>query len=330
MATEGETKTPDDASAPARPRRRLRAIAFHSILILFNLMLFEAFLRVADFRDLRVTPEEIRLPYDHDREIGWFPVPGKVTATGIRINSIGLRDIELAPSAGKPTIMFVGDSFVYGAGVQTDERFTEKLRAQLPDARIVNAGVAAYGTDQELLMLRRLWPKIEPNVVVLIVCVDNDHDDNSTNSRHGHTLKPYLANVGGKWEFQGQPVPRSHTWYYYNNWFANHSAIVRLAIEAYKYLRYPAIDVPDPTNQLVAMMRDFAEARGARFLVGLQKADPDLEPFLTAQKIPYVRFEGAPIIPGDNHWNPEGHTMVAERLKAFLADNNALGATDKR
>ena len=108
------------------------------------------------------------------------------------------------------------------------ERFTERLRQELPDYRIVNAGVAAYGTDQEYLLLKRLWPIIKPRAVVLIVCVDNDHEDNSTNARHGHTLKPYLAKVDGEWRFQGLPVPRHHKWYYYNNWLAAHFATVRL------------------------------------------------------------------------------------------------------
>ena len=58
---------------------------------------------------------------------------------------------------------------------------------QVPQFRVANAGVAAYGTDQEYLLLRRLWPRIKPSVVVLIFCEINDGDDNSSNIRHGHT-----------------------------------------------------------------------------------------------------------------------------------------------
>ena len=302
----------------------LRSTALQIVIIVVTLVCVELVLRVADFRDLRIIPEQYRLPYDHDPELGWYPIPNKPTGLGDRINSFGLRDIELVDD-NRPTILFVGDSFVYGNGVKAGERFSDLLRQELPAFRIVNAGVAAYGTDQEYLLLRRLWPRIKPSVVVLIVCVDNDHEDNSTNSRHGHTLRPYLAQVDGEWQFRGLPVPRSHRWYYDHNALAQHSAVVRLAIEAYHYLRYPAVTVPDPTNQLVAMMRQFAEQRGAKFLLGLQHDDPALEPFLIAQKIPYARFDGAATIPNDDHWSPAGHATVAARLKALLAAENVLG-----
>jgi hypothetical protein len=303
----------------------LRAIALQAGLVLLTLAGLELFLRIADFREVRLIDEQFRLPYQHDPELGWYPIPGKITPQGDRINSIGLRDVELAPGQG-PTIMIVGDSFVYGLGVKAEERFSERLRERWPSARIVNAGVAAYGTDQEFLLLKRLWPRIEPDIVVLIVCVDNDHDDNSTNSRHGHTLKPYLTKVDGKWTFVGPPLPLGQQYYFYNSWLAQHSALVRYAIVGYMYARYRAVSVPDPTAQLVGMMRDFVEARGAKFLVGLQREDSDLEPFLAAQKIPYTRFDQAAVVPGDNHWSPEGHLTVAERLMALLAAERELGA----
>src|SRR6476660_6554333 len=123
------------------------------------------------------------LHYDHDPELGWAPVPGDNSARG-PTNSLGLRDEE-AGSVEKPTILFIGDSLVYGGEVSTTERFTDRLRDELPAWRIVNAGVVGYGTDQQLLWQQRLWPSIKPKVVILIVCVSNDRDDNSTNSRYG-------------------------------------------------------------------------------------------------------------------------------------------------
>ncbi|MGZ9020004.1 MAG: hypothetical protein ACXW3S_08565, partial [Rhodoplanes sp.] len=91
----------------------------------------ELFLRVADFRDLRLVPESYRLPYEHDAELGWIPIAHKVASDTIKINSLGLRDIEVEPTT-KPTILVIGDSFVYGAGVKDGERFTDRLRDELP------------------------------------------------------------------------------------------------------------------------------------------------------------------------------------------------------
>jgi hypothetical protein len=265
----------------------------------------------------------VRHPVEHDAELGWALIPNKVQAD-IRINSIGLGDIELEPAA-KPTVAFVGDSFVFGAGVNAEQRFTDLLRRDLPEMRVVNVSVAGYGTDQELLLLKRLWPKLEPRVVVLIVCVDNDHEDNSRNARHGRHFKPYVVKAGNMWRFEGLPVPRGPRWYYEQDWLVGHVAVVRAALYLYMLVRYPSFAVPDPTGPLVAMMRDHVQSHGAKFLVGLQKRDPSLEPFLQSNGIPYVTFEDAPQLGGgDNHWNPAGHAIVAQRLKAFMSAEGAL------
>jgi hypothetical protein len=335
----GVTEVPQGDAQPSEALRArgarcgalVWAITLQIGLLFLTLAGIEAFLRIADFRELRLIADQYKLPYEHDPELGWVPVANKVTRQGVgplsfqvSLNSLGLRDIELAASA-VPTILFVGDSFVYGNGVAAEHRFTDRLRPELPGFRIVNAGVAAYSTDQEFLRLKRLWPLIKPSVVVLIVCVDNDHDENSTNSVHGHTLKPYLAKVGGQWQFQGIPVPRSHRYYYDNNWLAQNLALVRLAIEAYMHVRYPAVTVPDPTAPLVGMMRDFVESLGAKFLVGLQHQDAALEPFLASQRIPYTRFDDAATIPGDGHWNAQGHATVAQRLMKLLTEERVVG-----
>ena len=57
------------------------------------------------------------------------------------------------------------------------------MRLRSTNGWAINAGVTAYGTDQEYLLLRRLWDRIQPNVVVLMVCVDNDRKDNTVNTR---------------------------------------------------------------------------------------------------------------------------------------------------
>ena len=128
----------------------LRAVGLQVGLVVLTLVGVEIFLRVADFREIRLIPEQnrvpYRLPYQFDEELGWYPIPNKVSPRGERINSMGLRDIEVPPRGTGPTILFVGDSFLYGLAVNAEDRFTDRLREKLPSTRIVNAGVAAYGT----------------------------------------------------------------------------------------------------------------------------------------------------------------------------------------
>src|SRR5258705_812041 len=186
---------------------------------------------------------------------------GQRTIT-IAHNSLGLRDIE-PDRTGKKTILFLGDSFVWGYDVEANERFTDRLRRDLPEQSIVNAGVSGYGTDQQYLLLQRLWDRIKPDMVVLIYCVDNDRRDNSTNERYDGYYKPYFAQtLDGAWAVQGQPVPKSRHRYFIENPIARHSWLARVVVSFYVQLRHPAVQVDDPTERLIGMMREYVEKRG--------------------------------------------------------------------
>jgi lysophospholipase L1-like esterase len=305
----------------------LRAVAIQLVILLMAVVVAEIVLRVIDLRYLRTYRNGAERIYNYDAELGWFPVPNSdVTFTGIRSvsvrhNSLGLRDIE-HDTAPKPTIAFFGDSFVWGYDAEQNERFTELLRANMPEHRILNAGVTAYGTDQEYLLLRRLWDRIKPSVVVLMVCVDNDRKDNTVNTRQDGPYKPYFAMTpGGGGEFKGIPVPWSRHLYFADNWVVRNSWLARVAVSGYVLIRNPQVTVLDPTERLIGMMREFVESKGARFLVGLQYHEPQLETFLAAQKIPFASFEGADHENGDgDHWTPKGHQLVAERLMRLFSE----------
>jgi hypothetical protein len=306
-------------------RRVLHAIAVQIAMVIATLAVTEVILRVVDLRYLRAHRVGADRIYNYDAELGWFPIPNSdVSFTGMRTvrvrhNSLGLRDIE-PDTAAKPTIAFIGDSFVWGYDAEQNERFTEVLRAKMPEQRIVNAGVTAYGTDQEYLLLRRLWDRIKPNVVVLMVCVDNDRKDNTTNTRQDGPYKPYFDLSQGA--FEGIPAPWSRHLYFADNWLARHSWVFRVAVSAYVLIAHPPVSVADPTERLIAMTKEFVESHGAKFLVGLQYREPALEAALTQMKIPYTSFDGAEHEFGDgDHWTPKGHAQVAQRLLTLLRDN---------
>ena len=82
-------------------------------------------------------------------------------------------------------------------------------------------------------------------------------------------------------------------------------------------IRATAVTLPDPTERLVGMMSDFVEAHAAKFLVGLQLREPQIESFLQTQNIRYTWFDGAQSYDG-MHWTPEGHAVVASRLLQLL------------
>ena len=305
-----------------------------------TLAALEMVLRVADFAELRETLTESSLGYDYDAELGWMPAPGSsgvITSfrtTHYKHNSLGLRDDELVPDA-RPTILFLGDSFVWGLDSEADERFTNLLRAKIPDHQILAGGVSGFGTDQEYLLLQGLWPKVKPAVVVLIFCSQNDRLDNSTNKRYYNYYKPYFATEpDGSLVLKGEPVPKSHLVYYRDNWLVRHLWLARLAVDAYVRLRYPQLSVPDPTERLVGKIREFVEGHGAKFFVGIQHHDDALAAYLEANRIPFAKLEGAPFYAQGfgPHWTPEGQKVVAERILGMLSANGVVrgGATTEK
>jgi lysophospholipase L1-like esterase len=306
-------------------------------ITLVTLALCEIVLRLADFRILRDGVGERSLTYGYDAELGWAPIPNSsavvTTARTIHAqhNDLGLRDVPFKPD-GRPIMMFIGDSFVWGVDAEADERFTELLRASLPNYQIVNAGVSGYGTDQEFLLLQRLWGTIKPNVLVLMFCSTNDRRDNSSNVRYDDYQKPYFTIENDKLVVHNQPVPASRQLYIRQNFLVRHSYMARVLVSAYVEIAHPRVMVPDPTERIVSAMQDFVAARDAKLLVGLQFPDQPLMQHLAARKIPFTSFEGAEAYGSDSggHWTPAGQRLVTERLLRLFTENGIAAAAQAR
>lgn len=320
---------------PGNPHGILGSAFAILLPVLVTLTVLEGVLRVADFRVLRAGKSERSLVYRHDPELGWAPVAeSSSTVTNARTiharhNRLGFRDIEFQRD-GRPVLLFLGDSFVWGVDAESSERFTDLLRDRLSNYQLVNAGISGFGTDQEYLLLQRIWSTVKPDVVVLIFCTDNDRADNQTNIRYDGYRKPLFVPSDNGLTLTGQPVPWSLQNYVSNNWLVRNLWLARTAVAAYVEIRYPRVTVPDLTEQLVDKFRDFVTDHGARLLVGLQRRDEKLIRHLTDKGIPSVSFDGAEAYPTDfgAHWTPQGHETVAKRLAAFLAQNGIAGNGD--
>lgn len=305
-----------------------------SLCIMFaTLAAFEVALRVVDLRILREGNSERSLTYGYDAELGWAPIPNSAssvtTARTIQAqhNSLGFRDIEFKHD-DRPSMLFIGDSFVWGVDAEADERFTNILRKRIPDYNLVNAGVSGYGTDQEYLLLRKLWPAVRPKVLVLVFCADNDRLDNSTNVRYDGYQKPYFATAAdGTLELRGQPVPKSRQLYIKEYWLVRHLWLARLVAFAYVEIRHPQLFVPDATERIVSKIHQFVEAGDAKLVVALQAKDDKLVERLQAEQIPFIILDGAEVYPVrfGAHWTPNGQKLVADRLFRLLSEQGLTG-----
>lgn len=99
----------------------------------------------------------------------------------VRINSHGYRDLErtLEKPPGTWRIAVLGDSVTFGWGVRLEDVFTQRIEKrfnQRPDRytyEVLNFGVPAYNTAQEVADFEAHGLAYDPDVVLLIF-VDND------------------------------------------------------------------------------------------------------------------------------------------------------------
>ncbi|ACY13990.1 alginate O-acetyltransferase AlgX-related protein [Haliangium ochraceum] len=147
--------------------------------------------------------------------------------THIRINADGYRGAELPPPA-EDEILVVGDSQVFGLGVEQDETFSAQL-AKLSGRPVVNGGVPTYGPGEYTAVAREMLEKRSPSTVVYVVNMANDLFETKRPNRERHAIWDGWAvrietAPADTVEFPGRRwlMSRSHAVYALRRW--NHSA----------------------------------------------------------------------------------------------------------
>ena len=162
-----------------------------SVGLAASLLLAEAALRIAG----------VRYPafYIVDPERGFALRPGaegvwsREGRGSVRINQAGFRgaDVPEVRAPGVLRVAVLGDSFTEALQVDEQDTFVQRLQSSLTADRscalrsnfpagvqVLNFGVGAYGTGQELLTWRHLAQRYRPDLVLLTVYPGNDFTDN--------------------------------------------------------------------------------------------------------------------------------------------------------
>lgn len=128
----------------------------------------------------------------------WELVPGEHFERGghVTINAAGFRDRPRGPRT-RPRMVALGDSSVYGFGVDDEEVFTARLEATR-NADFINAGVPGYSSFQSLNLTHGRVLDLDPDVLI----VGNLWSDNNFDSFVDREL---LAEYR---EWAGASVPR--------------------------------------------------------------------------------------------------------------------------
>ncbi len=151
----------------------------------------------------------------------FHPVFGHLSVTGhyasriersepyfpVDINREGFRDDDHAKSKSQNTfrIAVLGDSFVEAIQVPREQSSTFLLQQELArlhssQMELLNFGTNGFGTLQEYLVLKNMALSYNPDLVVLVFCVNNDVSDNAAGV-FPHRLpspEPYAEMIGEK------------------------------------------------------------------------------------------------------------------------------------
>ncbi len=156
--------------------------------------------------------------WHHHDLLGWFHTPNETGsmvfkgqgkdsyAVSVKLNSAGFRDIEhsITPAEPNRRILFLGDSFVFGYGVESENIFTTVLRKSGFDA--LNFGVSGYSNDQEYLLYKEKGLAYKPLIVVMPI-ISNDFASNVGTLGHGYPKPKFEIQTDGQLKLSNVPVP---------------------------------------------------------------------------------------------------------------------------
>jgi lysophospholipase L1-like esterase len=198
-----ESGTPGAAphSFGGRQARWTRRLAAHGLLLVSDLLALAGALLVLEIAiransTSQIQGLELQGFLENDGRGSFRSVPGfqarQASERGwidISLNSLGLRGSEIGPRrADEKRILVLGDSHVFGLGVQAEETLPAALERQLRNAldapvACANAGIPSNGTVELLRDYERHRAVFDPDAAVVCVHLGTDFEDDVVGPR---------------------------------------------------------------------------------------------------------------------------------------------------
>jgi hypothetical protein len=240
-------------------------------------------------------------------------------------NSDGFRSSrEFGEPDERTRVMVVGDSFVFGEGVEESERFTNILETIQPAWRVDNLGMTGYGPDLMLRAVEEVGLKSAPDIIVFSMYTDDFRRVQPQYAGAGFTI-PRFKLESGQLVTIPYPKPkiwdrlrtvvaiRNIYWRYINAAFDLNAAILDRFLQLAELHSFaPAIIfLPGTTDT------PFDKARRTWLR---QYAQRNGTPFLDLTEPIHKAGQQQVFIERNWHLNPHGHQIVATELRRFIAE----------
>lgn len=176
----GPAEPPANSPAPKAGRSAALTALFRTAQVLAGLAvgsgIAEAVMASRDdgafpHLNVYVTDPELglRLRPGLSQRIAFGPNP----TTSVRINAQGFRGADF-PAPGDDEVLVVGDSQVFGLGVEEGETTPAQLAAIMGGKTVLNGGVPTYGPAEYTKVIAEVFEKRHPKTVIYVVNFAND------------------------------------------------------------------------------------------------------------------------------------------------------------
>ncbi len=268
----------------------------------------------------------------------------------VRANQLGLRGPEIATPkpAGTFRVLLLGDSVVFGWGVDDEHTFARRLESEwnaaAPRTRleVVNTGHPLFDTVQQAATLREFLPKLQPDLVLLVYVVNDVEPSRDVAEELLLQKKPDPAESivlpHDFWSFTGelvQPVLPAIGQFVSAQTNLERRVARRLDGQTYAPEKFGKGPRGWPrSQQALREIRDLCAAAKVPFLLFDHSlpAIESLPPFCAAEGIALVplRFSKEDHALGicnsvlDSHANAKGNELLLQRLRAALVERQLL------
>jgi hypothetical protein len=230
--------------------------------------------------------------YLPDRELGVRLEPGASMRLGFQdnpvtemhVNSAGYRGAELG-EARDDEILVVGDSQVFGLGVNDGETFSAKL-AERTNRPVVNGGVPTYGPLEYTAVVREMLERRRPKTIVYVLNMANDWFEYDRPNRVRHA-------VWDGWAVRAETAPETITEFPGRKWLFRSSHLVYAIRQLWWQSRPdPGADEPRSDDGFASegTWRDLVDD-GGRAAVRHASADRDLRAKTVEQRTRLAQLE---------------------------------------
>ena len=256
--------------------------------------------------------------YQLDDRYGFVHVPGAHAAEQGRgysatyaIDADGNR-VMPAPAAPRSSVVFLGDSFTFGAGVSDHQTFSYVLATEhWTDVKVINSGVGGWGLTQLHLRLSDVLAQPQLPVAVFAAIIPDD-------LRRSHLRPPIVPGLTTRLEWID------------GEWVSRPQVYGRALVE-----ETPALLEQEARLATASFSAMSAMARARRVAFGVILLDddgaypPEMVYALAENAIPVLDLSrlGHTWLPYDAHPDPAGHRAIANAIAASPLTGIVYGRT---